>query len=81
MSTSATSEFLKAALKLADHERAALALGLLESLEHERDVDVGVAEAAWAQESARRLDEIKSGAVLPVDGADAIARVRAELRR
>ncbi len=81
MGTSSTSEFLKVALKLPDHERAALALGLLESLEDERDVDVEVAEAVWAQESLRRLDEIPSGAVVPVDGAAAIARVRAELRR
>lgn len=81
MSTSATNEFLEVALRLSDHERAALALGLLESLEHAQGVDLEVAEAAWARESLRRLDEIKSGAALPVDGGEAIARIRAGLRR
>ena len=81
MSTSTTSEVLKVALKLPDHERAALALGLLQSLDDTANLDADAAENAWAAEVERRLGEIRSGSVLPVDGVDAMATIRAELSR
>lgn len=56
------------ALKLPPEERAALAASLLDSLEEA--VDEG-AEAAWASEIAKRLEELDSGRVIPVPWAEA----------
>lgn len=81
MNTNATSDVLKVALKLPDRERAALALGSLESLDDDANFDADEVEGAWAAEVERRLVEVRSGSVQPVDGLDAIALVRGELRR
>ena len=81
MGTNTTSEVLKVALKLPDRERAALALGLLESLDDDATFDADELEGAWATEVERRLAEVRSGSVQPVNGSDAIAMVRGELSR
>jgi putative addiction module component (TIGR02574 family) len=51
-------ELLKKALALPEKERADLAGSLIESLEQTIDED---AEAAWQEEIARRLEEVRSG--------------------
>ncbi len=61
-------KLLQEALRLSPEARAALAVSLLESLEEE--VDEG-AEAAWADEIAKRLRELDSGAVTPVPWSEA----------
>ena len=62
------SKLLEEALKLSPEARAALAASLLESLDE--DVDEGV-EAAWAEEIAKRIQELDSGAVTPVPWSEA----------
>lgn len=70
-------ELLEAeALKLTAGERAAFAQLLLASLDE--DVET---EEAWAAETERRIADIESGAVQVVPIGDALARVRAALRR
>jgi putative addiction module component (TIGR02574 family) len=61
-------KLLQEALRLSPEARAALAVSLLESLEE--DVDES-AEAAWADEIAKRLHELDSGAVTPVPWSEA----------
>ncbi len=61
-------KLLQEALRLSPEARAALAVSLLESLEE--DVDES-AEAAWADEIAKRLRELDSGAVTPVPWSEA----------
>ncbi|MBM3341502.1 MAG: addiction module protein [Betaproteobacteria bacterium] len=69
-------EILEAeALKLTPSERAAFAQRLLESLDHDAEL-----EDAWAVEVERRIAEVESGAVqvIPID--EALAQVRAALK-
>ncbi len=61
-------KLLEEALKLSPEARAALAASLLESLDQDVDED---AEAAWAEEVAKRLHELDSGAVTPVPWSEA----------
>ena len=56
--TQQTEELLQKALSLPDAERAELAGSLLASLDTTIDPDV---DAAWQQELAHRLDEVRSG--------------------
>jgi len=63
-----TKTLLEQALKLPSAARAALAGSLLESLDDTVDPN---AEAAWAQEIAKRLEEIDSGKVKAVPWAEA----------
>jgi putative addiction module component (TIGR02574 family) len=51
-------ELLKKALALPERERADLAGSLIESLDQTVDEN---AEAAWQEEIARRLEEVRSG--------------------
>jgi len=53
-------ELLKKALTLPDKERADMAGSLIDSLD--RTVDEN-AEAAWQEEIARRLEEVRAGTV------------------
>ena len=53
-------ELFRQASELDEHDRAALAGLLLESLEHEVDGDV---EAAWQEEIERRLAELDADSV------------------
>jgi len=55
-----TAKLFEDALKLPPELRAALAGSLIESLDHQIDED---AEAAWADEIARRLEDLDSGRV------------------
>jgi putative addiction module component (TIGR02574 family) len=52
------SKILEAALKLPPEARAAIAGSLIESLDEEIDED---AEAAWADEIVRRVQDLDSG--------------------
>lgn len=71
-------ELLSDALRLSPQERAKLAHELLLSLEEqESDPD---AEAEWAQELERRVQEVASGAVQTYDAREAIEEIRAQLR-
>jgi putative addiction module component (TIGR02574 family) len=56
--TISVEELVKRARALSPQDRARLAEELLASLDEESDAD---AEAAWEQEIARRVDEIKAG--------------------
>ena len=55
---SEVSKILEAALKLPPEARAAIAGSLIESLDEEIDEN---AEAAWADEIARRVQDLDSG--------------------
>jgi putative addiction module component (TIGR02574 family) len=56
--TTSVEELVKRARALSPQDRARLAEELLASLDEESDSG---AEAAWEQEIARRVDEIKAG--------------------
>jgi putative addiction module component (TIGR02574 family) len=51
-------DLLQKAMALPPEARAALASSLIESLDQNVDED---AEAAWQQEIARRMDEVRAG--------------------
>lgn len=70
--TADAAKLLKVALKLAPEARAALAAALLESPEGEADE---AAEAAWATEIAKRVQELDSGAVAPIPWPEARRRI------
>ncbi len=61
------------ALALSSDARALLADRLVESLDPLTDDDV---RASWVSEAERRLQELRSGSVAPIPGAEALARVR-----
>lgn len=63
---------LEEALLLPPEARAAIAGRLLESLDDKVDAD---AEAAWAREISRRLQEVDSGQVKAVPWAEARKRI------
>lgn len=70
-------ELLEAeALQLTAGERAAFAQLLLASLDEDAEI-----EEAWAAETERRISDIESGAVQVIPIADALAQVRASLKR
>ncbi|NJO75717.1 MAG: addiction module protein [Leptolyngbyaceae cyanobacterium RM1_406_9] len=60
-------------LALPSASRALLAERLVESLEFDIDPTI---QATWTAEAKRRRDEIRSGAVQPIPGEDALAQVR-----
>ena len=74
-------DILKDALALTPHERAELAVRLLESLDSAPTRTDDDGEDALAREVTRRLDELTSGAVQPVERATAMAAARAAIRR
>jgi len=65
----------KAAL-LPEHERAELALSLMESLDGPADPDV---EEAWLQEIERRVRQFEKGEATLVPAEEVFARVRRRL--
>lgn len=67
-----TSKLFEEALKLPPEVRAALAGSLIDSLDEVVDED---AEAAWATEISRRVQELDSGAVRAVPWAEARRRI------
>ena len=66
------SELLTEALDLPQEARAALAASLIDSLDDEVDED---AEAAWATEIARRVEEVRSGSVTLIPWTEARRRI------
>ena len=64
------------ALKLNPGERAALAQRLLASLDKDAET-----EEAWSVEIERRIADVESGAVQVVPIAEALAQLRAALKR
>jgi hypothetical protein len=64
---------MKQALALPSASRALLAEKLVESLEF--DVDETL-QALWTDEAKKRRDEIRIGAVQPIPGEEALARIR-----
>jgi len=72
---SEATKLLEEALKLPPEARAAIAGRLIESLDEHVDED---AEAAWAKEIARRIEEVDSGRVRTVPWAEARRRILAE---
>lgn len=73
---------LAAALELPTRERAELAARLLESLDESTDeLTEAEWEAAWTSEAQHRLAQLDSGEVEAVPLKDALAQIRAELKR
>ena len=70
------SELLKKALALPAAARAALAGSLLESLDETVDV---AAEEEWQKEIARRIQELDSGRVKPIEWVEARRQISAIL--
>jgi hypothetical protein len=65
------------AMSLSSESRARLADRLVESL----DVDeLGPIDQLWASEAKRRRDEVRTGRVQPINGEDALRKVRDSLR-
>ena len=67
-----TARILEEALKLPIEARAALAGSLLESLDEVVDENV---EATWADEIARRIDELNTGKAKTVPWSEARRRI------
>ena len=65
-------EIAAAALALSEEDRADLLVRLMESLDGPPDADV---EQAWADEIARRLEEVRSGKETPVPWAEVRKRL------
>ena len=66
-------EITEEAIKLPPASRALLADKLVQSLESE---DTGEIQRLWSAEAIRRRDEIRSGQVQPISGAQVIEEVR-----
>jgi putative addiction module component (TIGR02574 family) len=73
--TEEATRLLEEALRLPPEARAAIAGRLMESLDEQVDED---AEAAWAKEIARRLEEVDSGKVATIPWAEARRRILGE---
>ena len=67
---------LRGALELPVHQRADLALQLLESLDAESEENV---EAAWAAEVGRRVESLRRGEAKTRPAADAFSDARRRL--
>ena len=77
MSSAAT--ILDTALRLSPQARAEIALRLVESLDIGPDDDD--AEAAWATEVARRIDDLDQGRIGATPVVDVISGARSRLAR
>jgi putative addiction module component (TIGR02574 family) len=75
MSDSLT-ELKERAAQLPEHDRAALALSILESLDGPADADV---EEAWRIEIERRVGQVERGEVQLIPGEEVFARLRRRL--
>jgi putative addiction module component (TIGR02574 family) len=73
---STLSELKKKAAQLPEHERAELALSLIESLDGPADSDV---EEAWAKEIERRVRQLEKGEAKLLPAEDVFARIRRRL--
>ena len=70
-----TTQLLEEAMKLSSDERAILISSLIESLHEPKEPGY---EEAWAEEIARRLHEIETGAVQTVPWSEVRRRFRRE---
>lgn len=70
-------EIMREAAALPVEERARLIDALLRTL-HAPDPEI---DRAWAEVAARRLDELRSGSVLPIPGEEVFARIQERLKR
>jgi putative addiction module component (TIGR02574 family) len=70
-------QIAEAALALPSDARALLADRLVESLDPLTDQDV---RDAWASESLRRLDEVRSGKVKAIPAEEVFSRIRSILK-
>ena len=66
------------AMRLPAESRAELADRLVESLDSEA---IGRIDRLWLEEAKRRRDEVRSGRVKTISGADARRRVRRAIKR
>lgn len=66
-------QLMQEALSLPSESRALLVEKLIESLEFDTDQAI---QAAWTNEAKKRRDELRSGAVQPISGDEALAQVR-----
>jgi putative addiction module component (TIGR02574 family) len=73
---STLSDLKKKAAQLPEHERAELALSLIESLDAPADPDV---EEAWAQEIERRVRQFERGEAELIPADEVFARIRRRL--
>lgn len=71
-------EISKAALALSLDERTILANQLAASLHADEDPDV---KEAWMKVVRRRVEEVRSGAVVPVDSEVVFSEARRTLRK
>jgi len=71
VSMSDPAEVFKSALSLSVDDRAALAQGLLASLE---ELSEGEAESLWGQEAQRRLAEYRAGRAKAVPAVEVMQR-------
>jgi putative addiction module component (TIGR02574 family) len=70
-------QITKEALSLPNDARARLADQLVESLDPAED---GPLQRVWAAEALRRLEEVRSGKVKTIPGAQGIEQVRRALK-
>lgn len=70
-----SARLLEEALKLPVEARAALAAALLNSLDKSVDVD---AEARWAAEISKRVQELDAGTVSPVPWTEARRMIKGQ---
>jgi putative addiction module component (TIGR02574 family) len=68
-------DVIEQALRLSAEDRAEVVVRLLDSLDGDAVADPGE-ETAWTEVINRRLDDLRGGRVVPVDGADVTTRVR-----
>ena len=70
------SDLIKDAARLPEHERAELALALIESLDGPPDPDV---ERAWEAEIERRVRQLEKGEAELIAAEEVFARIRRRL--
>lgn len=72
-----TEQIYQEALQLPDESKASLAEQLVDYLESHIDNDL---ERIHLDTAKRRRDEVRSGQVQPIDGEEALARVRRSVK-
>ncbi len=71
-------QVVEVALALPSEARALLADRLVESLDPAED---GYLRQLWVKEAQRRIEEVRSGRVIPIPGEVAFSQVRAAVKR
>ncbi|MFN2287645.1 MAG: addiction module protein [Chromatocurvus sp.] len=71
-------ELRNAAFALTEYDRAKLADELIASLDGPSDRD---AQELWRQEISRRIEEIESGAIQPIDATLVVSHARDRVKR